>query len=66
MYASITIFEIIIPQIFLQVKEKRKGTAWGSLSKRLGYFLRKDMQSVHWSMVGLLSWVPTRILSREQ
>lgn len=47
MYASITIFEIIIPQIFLQVKEKRKGTAWGSLSKRLGYFLRKDMQSVH-------------------
>ena len=33
---------------------------------QLIYFLRKDMQSVHWSMVGLHSWVPTRILSREQ
>ena len=30
------------------------------------YFLRKDLQSVHWSTVGLVSWVPTRIRSREQ
>ena len=30
------------------------------------YFFRKDMQSVHWSMVGFASWVPTMILSREQ
>ena len=28
--------------------------------------LRKDLQSVHWSSVGLYSWVPTRILFREQ
>ena len=33
---------------------------------RLPYFLRKDMQSVHWSTVGFISWVPTMILSREQ
>ena len=32
----------------------------------LPYFLRKDLQSVHWSMVGFISWVPTRILFREQ
>ena len=30
------------------------------------YFLRKDRQSVHWSWVGLHSWVPTMIRSREQ
>lgn len=33
---------------------------------RCSYFLRKDLQSVHWSTVGLASWVPTRIRSREQ
>ena len=30
------------------------------------YFLRKDLQSVHWSIAGFASWVPTRIRSREQ
>ena len=28
--------------------------------------LRKDLQSVHWSSVGLYSWVPTWMRSREQ
>jgi hypothetical protein len=30
------------------------------------YFLRKDLQSVHWSMEGFASWVPTVMRSREQ
>ena len=30
------------------------------------YFFLKDRHSVHWSMVGFASWVPTRILSKEQ
>lgn len=37
-----------------------------STSQSILYFLRKDLQSVHWSTVGLDSWVPTRILSRVQ
>ena len=45
------------------VKEKRKAAAKTAAG---GYFLRKDLQSVHWSMAGFCSWVPTRILSREQ
>ena len=34
--------------------------------RTLSYFFRKDRQSVHWSWVGLHSWVPTMIRSREQ
>ena len=29
------------------------------LRRFFAYFLRKLWQSVHWSMVGLVSWVPT-------
>ena len=47
------------------VKENR-GSKMLPLFTGRTYFLRKDMQSVHWSTVGFISWVPTRILSREQ
>ena len=36
MYASITIFEIIIPQIFLLVKEKKKGNRLGFPFEKAG------------------------------
>ena len=44
------------------VKKKRSG----GIAAAKDYFLRKDLQSVHWSIAGFCSWVPTRIRSREQ
>ena len=66
MYTEKTIFKLstIIPFSFPFVKKNRGST--GCRETRKDHFLRKDMQSVHWSMVGLASWVPTRIRSREQ
>ena len=47
---------IIITAKSCPVKKKSCG---GYCRRKRIYFLRKDMQSVHWSMVGLASWVPT-------
>jgi hypothetical protein len=44
--------------------KKRKAAV--TTAAKGAYFLRKDLQSVHWSMAGFCSWVPTRMLSREQ
>lgn len=54
-------FPIILFFVF-PVKEK-KAAAFAAAQD---YFLRKDLQSVHWSTVGFSSWVPTKIRSREQ
>ena len=52
--------------LFLAGSSRKNAAAKAAAEQKVFYFLRKDMQSVHWSMVGLHSWVPTRMRSREQ
>ena len=63
----IFIFLIVRPESPSVKAEKwRRNSAAREFALSADYFIRKDLQSVHWSMVGLASWVPTWILSREQ
>ena len=65
---SVTIDIPAYSTCFLAVRQDNYSAMTLPLSRQGpgSYFLRKDMQSVHWSMEGFASWVPTRIRSREQ
>jgi hypothetical protein len=59
------LFLLSLLQRFARACKRTAPSSEGAKNRR-AYFLRKDLQSVQDSMVGLVSWVPTRMRSREQ
>lgn len=67
MYIGKIFFERGLEYILIKEQAFVKRKNGGQNGRRLqAHLFRKDLQSVHWSTVGLHSWVPTRMLSKEQ